>query len=113
VRVIAEVEAHVTEHGRSFSRLLPALTPGDTGVLLDGTYTGGTTISLVLTFQNAGTVHMRVPVLGQVQEYGTFSPAPPPSPTPTPGAHRHRRLTPSPSVSGTTTSPTPTPTPTA
>ena len=31
VRVIAEVEAHVTEHGRSFSRLLPAdkVVPGD------------------------------------------------------------------------------------
>jgi uncharacterized repeat protein (TIGR01451 family) len=31
VRVIAEVEAHVTEHGRSFSRLMPAdkVVPGD------------------------------------------------------------------------------------
>jgi len=50
---------------------------------------------------------MRVPVLGQVQEYGTFSPAPPPKPHATPGAHA-TGLTPSPSVSGTTTSPTPT-----
>jgi uncharacterized repeat protein (TIGR01451 family) len=31
VRVIAEVEAHVTEHGRSFNRLVPAdkVVPGD------------------------------------------------------------------------------------
>jgi copper(I)-binding protein len=82
---------------------------------LTGPLSSGTTISLTLTFQNAGTVHMLVPVLAQVQEYGTFSPAPPPTPTPSPStpAHRRRHRTPSPGVSGATTSPTPTPSPTA
>jgi copper(I)-binding protein len=48
----------------------------------------GTVISLVLNFQKAGTVHLRVPVLGGAP-YSTFSPAPAPTPTPTAAAKKH------------------------
>jgi copper(I)-binding protein len=68
----------------------------------------GTVISIVMNFQKAGTLHLRVPVLGG-EPYSTFSP-PPPTPTPTVTAgrkHRHHAakpgtsVTPSPSVSPT------------
>jgi copper(I)-binding protein len=66
--------------------------------------TGGSTVRLVMTFQNAGTLSLVVPIMPQAQYYSTFSA--PPSPTPTP----------SPSPSGrpsakASTSPTATPTP--
>ena len=44
---------------------------------------GGATVTLVLTFQNAGTVRLTVPVMPQAQYYSTFSPAPTPTPTAT------------------------------
>jgi copper(I)-binding protein len=74
----------------------------------------GTVVSVVLNFQNAGAVHLRVPVLARNQPYGTFSPAPTPTPTPTATikVHKHhRRVSPSPSVSGATPTPTSTPAP--
>jgi len=47
--------------------------------------TGGTTVKLVLDFQNAGSVTMVVPVMPRAQYYSTFSPAP--TPTPSPAKH--------------------------
>lgn len=47
--------------------------------------TGGSTVRLVMTFQNAGTLSLVVPIMPQAQYYSTFSP--PPSPTPSPSTH--------------------------
>ena len=71
---------------------------------------GGTWFKTVLTFQNAGTVYLSVPVMPASYSYSTFSPAPTPTPTPTitatPGQHKHKKhrkpgasATPSPSTS--------------
>ena len=75
---------------------------------------GGTWIKLKLTFQNAGTVYMSVPVMPASFHYSTFSPAPTPTPTPTPtvtatpghkNKHKHHKpgagATPTPSPSTT------------
>ena len=45
---------------------------------------GGTWFDTVLTFQNAGSVTLSVPVMAASYSYATFSPAPTPTPTPTP-----------------------------
>lgn len=45
---------------------------------------GGSFISVVMNFQNAGRVTLSVPVLPQAQYYSTFSPAPSPTPKATP-----------------------------
>jgi copper(I)-binding protein len=64
----------------------------------------GTVISIVMTFQKAGAVHLRVPVVAG-SDYSTFSP--PPTPAPTPTKHRHAAagtsatVTPSPTASST------------
>jgi copper(I)-binding protein len=71
--------------------------------------TGGSVVRLTLTFENAGTVRLDVPVMPQAQYYATFSPAPTASPTASPApsgtgpARHHRRgsrsASPSPSSS--------------
>jgi copper(I)-binding protein len=43
--------------------------------------TGGTTVRLVLNFENAASVTMVVPVMPRAQYYSTFAPAPSPTPT--------------------------------
>jgi len=48
---------------------------------------GGSTVRLILTFQNAASVSMVVPVMPRAQYYSTFSPAPTPTPSPTAGKH--------------------------
>ena len=48
---------------------------------------GGQSMLVALTFQNAGTVTMIVPVVAPINSYATFSP-PPPTPTPTPSRKR-------------------------
>jgi copper(I)-binding protein len=65
--------------------------------------TGGTTVKLVLDFQNAGSVTMVVPVMPRAQYYSTFSPAP--TPTPSPAKH--------PASPGATAAPGASPTPSA
>jgi hypothetical protein len=45
--------------------------------------TGGGTVRLVMTFQNAASVSLVVPVMPQAQYYQTFTPAPSPTPSPT------------------------------
>ncbi len=57
---------------------------------------GGSVLTIVLNFQKAGSVTMRVPVIPNSAAYATFSPAPSPTPTVTstttvsPGKRRHR-----------------------
>jgi copper(I)-binding protein len=68
---------------------------------------GGDTVELQLTFQNAGEVTLQVPVEPDAYDYATYSP-PPPAPTPTPTAKHH--VKPRPGASGTA-SPTATPSP--
>jgi len=70
----------------------------------------GSYVKVSLTFQNAGTVGLFVPVIARADSYATFSPAPATSPAPSasPG-HRHRRTggsataTPSPGATATAT----------
>ncbi len=47
--------------------------------------TGGSVVSIVLRFANAGVVHLSVPVMPRAQYFSTLSPAPTPSPTANPG----------------------------
>ena len=76
--------------------------------------TSGTYVPVLLTFQNAGTIRLDLPVLARSDSYATFSPAP--APTPSASAKGKRRphgqasATPTPTAGGTTTA---TPTPTA
>jgi len=71
-------------------------------VILEGLIrplTGGSTVRLVLTFQNASSVSMAVPVMPRAQYYSTFSPpSPTPSPTPTTKS-KHKSATATPSAS--------------
>jgi copper(I)-binding protein len=76
---------------------------------LTNTLSGGAVITLILNFQNAGSVTLRVPVLARAQAYATFSAAPTPTPTVTPGSRKHHKgATASP---GTSTTPTTSPSP--
>jgi len=65
--------------------------------------TGGSSVRLVMNFQNAASVTLTVPVMPRAQYYSTFSP--PPSPTPSPTATKGKRrgaragATPTPSAS--------------
>jgi copper(I)-binding protein len=71
---------------------------------------GGTAITLVLTFQRAGTVRLRVPVIPANEGYTTFSPPPTPSPSASPKKKHHHHGSASPSASGSASA-TPTPSP--
>jgi copper(I)-binding protein len=74
---------------------------------------GANSVSVVMTFQNAGHVTLAVPVVPMDSYFATFSPAP----TPSPVVKKHKRPgsgSPSPGTSGTPvpgTSPTATPAP--
>jgi hypothetical protein len=70
---------------------------------------GGGTVKLVLTFQNAASVTMVVPVMPRAQYYSTFS-TPSPTPSPSATARHHRGATATPSASPSA-SPSPTATP--
>ena len=72
---------------------------------------GSAYVHLVMTFQNAGSVTLLVPVVPRASYYATF--LPPPSPTPTATRRKHAASA-SPAPGGTATpsaSPTPTTTP--
>ncbi|MGH3398666.1 MAG: copper chaperone PCu(A)C [Streptosporangiaceae bacterium] len=66
---------------------------------------GGSVITIVLDFQKAGSVTLRVPIIPNSAAYATFSPAPSPSPTTStvsPARHKRRHRassSPSPSAS--------------
>jgi copper(I)-binding protein len=60
--------------------------------------TGGSSVRLVLTFQNAASVSITVPVMPRAQYYSTFSP-PSPTPSPTPSTSKHKGPTATPSAS--------------
>lgn len=66
--------------------------------------TGGSSVRLVLTFQNAASVSLLVPVMPRAQYYATFSA--PPSPTPSPAKGKHGAATPTPSASPSPTAST-------
>jgi copper(I)-binding protein len=73
---------------------------------------GGDLVTLNLTFAEAGTITMTVPVQPKAYEYATFSPPPTPSPTATKKANPSASASASGSASpGSTASPTATPTP--
>jgi copper(I)-binding protein len=67
--------------------------------------TGGSTVRLVMTFQDAASVSLVVPVMPSAQYYSTFSAPPSPSPSPTPAK---AGATPTPSASPSA-SPSPSP----
>ena len=52
---------------------------------------GGSSVLLVLNFQNAASVTLQVPVLPMAQYYVTYSPPPTPTPTPTATPARHSK----------------------
>ena len=62
---------------------------------------GGSSVLLVLNFQNAASVTLQVPVLPKAQYYSTYSSPPTPTPTPaaTPGRHARHKARPTASPS--------------
>ena len=73
---------------------------------------GGELVKLNLTFAEAGTIAMTVPVQPKAYEYATFSPPPTPSPAATKKANPSASASASgPASPGATASPTATPTP--
>lgn len=60
--------------------------------------TGGSSVRLVLTFRNAASVSLTVPVMPRAQYYSTFAP-PTPSPSPSVAKGQHAAATPSPTPS--------------
>jgi copper(I)-binding protein len=111
--------ASVTIQGGTVKLLVgrPALLTGpEPRLVLSGltrSLTSGQSILMALTFQNAGTVTMAVPVIAPIDYYATFSPPPPtptPTPTPTPSKKRASKSPqPSPSSSAGSAGATPTP----
>ena len=72
---------------------------------------GGQTIKLQLTFQNAGEVIMQVPVEPDAYDYSSYSPPPPPAPSPTATVKHHAKRKPGTSATASpTASPSPSPT---
>lgn len=59
--------------------------------------TGGSSLQLTMTFQNAGSVTLDVPVMPQANYYSTYSspPTPTPTPTATPTTHAGHKAKPS------------------
>ncbi len=84
-------------------------------VVLDGltrALPGGAFIRVTMSFQNARSVTLNVPVIPQADSYSTFSPAPTPSPTPAVKKNKRHPGSPAPSASatpGATASPAPSP----
>jgi copper(I)-binding protein len=71
---------------------------------------GGSFIRVTMTFKNAGSKTLNVPVMPQALSYATFSPAPTPTPTPsaTPAIRKGRRH-PGPAAATPTPAPSPSP----
>ena len=87
--------------GRNQSLLLTGPQPRVLLRNLTRTLHGGQWVTINMTFQSAGYVSLRVPVMPRAAFYSTFSPAPRPSPRPTlvltPTATPSPAVTPSPS----------------
>jgi len=62
--------------GRQQTLFLTGPSPRVVLVHLTRTLNGGQWVKLNLTFQNAGFVSLKVPVMPRIESYGTFSPAP-------------------------------------
>jgi copper(I)-binding protein len=96
---------------RSRTELLTGPQPEVVLTGLTHTLASGRNIRLVLTFQNAGSVTLFVPVVPKASQYSTYSPAPSPTPTATrKHGHHVAASTSATSSPGATASPTPTPT---
>jgi copper(I)-binding protein len=106
--------ASVTIHGGAvnLAQGQPTLLTGPVPQLvlngLTRSLNSGMSIVVALTFKNAGTVTMIVPVIPPINYYATFSP-PPPTPTPTPTRRASKSPRPSPSGSAGSAGATPTP----
>ena len=118
----------VSAPGTATSVTLPTggvLLERDTSALLTGpapqlvltglrrSLTSGTYVPVLLTFKNAGTIRLHLPVLAQANSYATFSAAPAPTPSASAKGKRHhgQGATPTPTAGGTATAvPTATPT---
>jgi copper(I)-binding protein len=72
----------------------------------------GQTVSVLLTFANAGSVELTVPIEARTQQYATFSP-PAPTPKATTSASPGASGTATPGAASSSSSATPTPTPSA
>jgi copper(I)-binding protein len=86
------------------SQQVVLLTGPTARITLDGltrTLTGGSTVRLILTFQNAASVSLAAPVMPRAQYYATFSP-PRASPGPARAAKKTAASTPSTSPRPTT-----------
>ena len=59
---------------------------------------GGSSIMLVLNFQNAASLTLQVPVIPQASYYSTYSPPPTPTPTPAATPARHAKHKPKPAA---------------
>jgi copper(I)-binding protein len=108
----------VTIHGGTvqLGQAQPALLTGPSPELVLNGLTrpliGGQSVPMTLTFQNAGTIAMIIPVVPRANFYATFSPpAPSPTPTPTPTKKGNASKSPRPSPSGSARPATATPTP--
>jgi copper(I)-binding protein len=90
---------------RSRTQLLTGPEPEVVLTGLTHTLVNGRNIRLVLTFQNAGSVTLFVPVMAKASYYATYSPAPSPTPTPTKKHRRHGQAaaTPSPGATASAT----------
>ena len=96
---------------RSRTELLTGPQPKIVLTGLTHTLANGRNIRLVLTFENAGSVTLFVPVIPRASTYATYSPAPSPTPTAAKKHRHHGAASASPTSSpGATASPTPTPT---
>jgi copper(I)-binding protein len=70
----------------------------------------GSTVKLILNFQNTASVSMTVPVLPRTADYSTYGPPPSPTPSPTPTAKGKVKASASPSPTpSSSASPSPTP----
>lgn len=70
---------------------------------------GAASVHMVMTFQNAGSVTLLVPVIPRAQYYSTFSPAPSPSPS----VKKRKRVPGASPSAGTSSSPGASPSPSA
>jgi copper(I)-binding protein len=60
---------------------------------LSSPLSGSAFVRVIMTFQNAGSVTLLVPVVPRASYYATLSPAPTGSPSPSPTAKKHKKVT--------------------
>jgi copper(I)-binding protein len=100
--------------GQGQQALLTGPTPQLVLERLSRPLAGGQSITVTLSFQNAGAITLTIPVVTQVDDYTTFSPPPPPSPSPAAAPRRSGKplVSASPGQPGVSATVSPTPAPT-